>query len=175
MYVVQEIWEGVWGFMQLGGTVLWFLAGLIFVMWTLLAERMWYYKTSLNKEINGIVEVWEARSDRESRRARQIRAKVLSQASMRINQYLPLIKTLIALAPMFGLLGTVTGMIRVFEVMAITGGGDAKAMSNGVSMATIPTMSGMVAALSGVFGFTYIERLAKLQKQHLEDQLTIRD
>ena len=67
MYVVQEIWEGVWGFMQLGGTVLWFLAGLIFVMWTLLAERMWYYKTSLNKEINGIVEVWEARSDRESR------------------------------------------------------------------------------------------------------------
>jgi len=92
---------------------------------------------------------------------------------MKIDQYLALIKALIALAPLFGLLGTVTGMITVFEVMAMTGGGDAKAMSSGVSMATIPTMAGMVAALSGVFGFTYLERLAKNEKQLMEDKMTM--
>ena len=54
---------------------------------------------------------------------------------------------LIALLPMFGLLGTVTGMIQVFDVMASMGSGNARAMANGVSAATIPTMAGMVIAL----------------------------
>ena len=84
-----------------------------------------------------------------------------------------MIKTLVAVAPLFGLLGTVTGMITVFDVMAFTGGGDAKAMAGGVSQATIPTMSGMVAALSGVFGMTYIERIAEREKQLLEDHLML--
>ena len=82
-------------------------------------------------------------------------------------------KTLVALAPLFGLLGTVTGMIVVFDVMAFTGGGDAKAMAGGVSQATVPTMSGMVAALSGVFGLTYVERSAEREKHLLEDHLTM--
>lgn len=173
MYFLQEIWEGVADFMAMGGTVLWFLAALVTAMWTLLVERVWYYKTALRGELIEILEVWQERPERNSKRAHQIRLKLLSQMNMRIDQYLPQIKTLIALAPLFGLLGTVTGMIRVFEVMAITGGGDAKAMSSGVSMATIPTMAGMVAALSGVFGFTYLERLANREKQLLEDNLTM--
>lgn len=84
-----------------------------------------------------------------------------------------MIKTLIALAPLFGLLGTVTGMITVFDVMAFTGGGDVKAMAGGVSQATVPTMSGMVAALSGVFAMTYVDRMAIREQQLLEDHLTM--
>jgi biopolymer transport protein ExbB len=79
---------------------------------------------------------------------------------------------MVALCPLLGLLGTVTGMIDVFNVMAVTGGGDAKAMAGGVSRATIPTMAGMVAALSGVFANTYIERLATTETRLLEDRLT---
>lgn len=173
MYLLQDVWEGVWDFMDLGGTILWFLVALVVVMWTFLIERVWYYKTGLKQEMARILRDWDARPERNSRRAHQIRLKLISQVSMQIDQYLPLIKTLIALAPLFGLLGTVTGMIRVFEVMALTGGGDIKAMSSGVSMATIPTMAGMVAALFGVFGFTYIEKLAKTEKLMLEDNLTL--
>ena len=173
MFYFQELWEGVSDFMDLGGTVLWFIAVLVTVMWTLLFERIWFYKTSLKQELVAVLETWEARPERKSKRAHQIRLKLISQVNMRIDQSLPLIKTLIAVAPLFGLLGTVTGMITVFEVMAITGGGDAKAMSSGVSMATIPTMAGMVVALSGVFGFTYLERLANREKQFLADNLTM--
>ena len=50
-----------------------------------------------------------------------------------------------------GLLGTVTGMVAVFEVMAEVGTGNARLMASGISMATIPTMAGMVGALSGIF------------------------
>jgi biopolymer transport protein ExbB len=77
-----------------------------------------------------------------------------------------------ALCPLLGLLGTVTGMIEVFNIMAITGGGDAKSMAGCVSKATIPTMAGMVAALSGVFAGTYIEGVAARETQLLEDHLT---
>jgi biopolymer transport protein ExbB len=46
-------------------------------------------------------------------------------------------------------------------------------MAGGVSQATVPTMSGMVAALSGVFGLTYVEREADREKHLLEDHLTM--
>ena len=82
--------------------------------------------------------------------------KLISQAKEAVNRYLPLINTCVALAPLFGLLGTVTGMIEVFQVMAFTGGGDARSMAGGVSKATLPTMAGMTTALSGVFATIYL-------------------
>jgi len=173
LFYFLELLEGVSDFMDLGGTILSFLIALVAVMWTFIFERIWYYKGSLRTDKALILDTWEARLERKSKSAHQVRAKYLSQINMKIDQYLALIKALIALAPLFGLLGTVTGMITVFEVMAMTGGGDAKAMSSGVSMATIPTMAGMVAALSGVFGFTYLERLAKNEKQLMEDKMTM--
>ena len=56
--------------------------------------------------------------------------------------------------------------------MAVTGGGDAKSMAGGVSKATIPTMAGMVAALSGVFADTYVSQIADRESTLLEDHLT---
>ncbi len=89
-----------------------------------------------------------------------------------INKHLALISTMVALCPLLGLLGTVTGMIEVFNIMAVTGGGDAKSMAGGVSRATIPTMAGMVAALSGVFANTYVTRIATRESTLVEDRLT---
>jgi biopolymer transport protein ExbB len=82
------------------------------------------------------------------------------------------IKTLIALCPMLGLLGTVTGMIEVFDVMAISGSGNTRAMASGVSKATIPTMAGMVAALSGMILSLQIERFAEHETERVADHLT---
>ena len=82
-----------------------------------------------------------------------------------------LIKVLIAICPLLGLLGTVTGMIAVFDVMTYSGGGNARAMAGGVSMATIPTMAGMVAALSGVYFGTWLEHKAQVETEKLEDLL----
>ena len=72
-----------------------------------------------------------------------------------------------------GLLGTVTGMIEVFNILAITGGGDARSMASGVSKATIPTMAGMVAALSGVFASSWLSRIAEREKDLIQDHLEI--
>ena len=73
---------------------------------------------------------------------------------------------------MLGLLGTVTGMIEVFDVMAISGSGNTRAMASGVSKATIPTMAGMVAALSGMFLISQIERFAHNEAERVADHMT---
>ena len=78
---------------------------------------------------------------------------------------------MIALCPLFGLLGTVTGMIEVFSALSITGGGQARSMADGISKATIPTMAGMVAALSGVFANIYISQKAARESELIEEHL----
>lgn len=62
---------------------------------------------------------------------------------------------------------------EVFDVMAITGTGSARSMASGVSKATIPTMAGMVGALSGVFASTYLQRKAKREVALLEDSMVL--
>ena len=159
-------------FMESGGDVLWLIALLTFVMWSLVFERFWYFHGAMRRDVDHVVNTWEARSERKSWNAHQIRRQLISQVALRINQGLPMISTLVAMAPLLGLLGTVTGMIEVFNIMAVTGGGDAKSMAGGVSKATVPTMAGMVAALSGVFANTYVTRVAERESELLEDHLT---
>lgn len=173
MYGLADTLAEVGKFMDSGGNVLWAIVVLLFVMWTLIFERLWYLRGSVGRDVQVALDTWEARTERKSKRAHQVREMLISQVATKIDQNLAMIKTLVALAPLFGLLGTVTGMIVVFDVMALTGGGDAKAMAGGVSQATVPTMSGMVAALSGVFGSTYVERMADREKNLLEDHLTM--
>ena len=72
---------------------------------------------------------------------------------------------------MIGLLGTVTGMIQVFEVMAAQGTGDARAMAGGVSAATLPTLSGMVLALSGIYPVSRFEYLLERSTRALRDHM----
>ena len=164
--------EVLLGFMAKGGDVLWLIAALLFVMWTLIFERVWYLQFGWKKDVAQVIGRWEGRPERKSWEAQQIRDMLISQARMQINRNLPVIKTLVALCPLLGLLGTVTGMIEVFNIMAVTGGGDAKSMAGGVQQATIPTMAGMVAALSGVFANTYVTRIAERESAFLHDNLT---
>lgn len=171
MYL-NDIFDFILTFMEKGGIVLWFIGALTFMMWTLVFERFWYFKTTMRKDVDSAIALWESRRERKSWNAHQIRRMLISQAHLKINAGLPMIKTLVALAPLFGLLGTVTGMIEVFNIMAVTGGGDARSMAGGVSKATIPTMAGMVAALSGVFANTYVMRIADRESVLLEDHLT---
>ena len=159
-------------FMEQGGEVLWLIAALLFVMWTLIFERVWSLKFAWKQDATKVIAKWEGRAERKSWEAKQIRSMLLSQASMQINQFMPMIKAMVALCPLLGLLGTVWGMIEVFNVMAVTGGGDAKSMAEGVQKATIPTMAGMVAALSGVFANTYVTRIAQREGKLLWDNLT---
>ena len=89
--------EALSSFMELGGNVLWLIAILLFFMWMLIFERIWYFRVGWKKDVGGIIARWEGRPERKSWEAHQIREMMISQARMQINQYLPVIKTLVAL------------------------------------------------------------------------------
>ena len=166
------IFEVILAFMEKGGNVLWLIAALVFFMWTLIFERVWYFTSVWKADRAAVVSAWEERSERKSWNAKKIRERLLSESRELINDNMSVIATCVALCPLLGLLGTVTGMIEVFNVMAVTGGGDAKSMAGGVERSTIPTMAGMVAALSGLFANTYLQRITNREQQLLTDQLT---
>ncbi len=158
-------------FMERGGDVLWFIAAITFLMWALIFERIWYFVREHGNLVNRTVEAWEMRPERRSWSAQQIRDALISQSSEKITGSLPLIMTCVTLCPLLGLLGTVTGMISVFDAMA-TQGGNARSMAAGVSMATIPTMSGMIASLSGLVATTFLRGRVAREVESLQDHLT---
>lgn len=160
-------------FLDTGGQVLMIIGVLIFAMWLLILERFIYFFNGYRVYKKSVKASWSARAERNSWHAEQIRQAMISRASMRLNTNLALINVMVALCPLLGLLGTVTGMIEVFDVMAITGTGSARSMASGVSKATIPTMAGMVGALSGVFASTYLQRKAKREVELLQDSMVL--
>ncbi len=165
--------EAIRDFLELGGPVLRIIGVNILFLWILILERLIYYRTGLKSLVREALTEWENRSERRSWHAYQIRDAIISRVKMEAEKNLPMIQTLVALCPLLGLMGTVTGMIQVFEVMAISGTSNARSMAAGVSRATVPTMAGMVGALSGVFLVTILTRTAKRNANLLEDELTM--
>ena len=158
-------------FFEAGGDVLYGILAVTILMWTFIIERIWYFYFVLPKQVERVRQEWDARSDTTSWAANQVRNYLISEVNIDSRRYLLLIKTLMAVLPLLGLLGTVTGMIAVFDVMAFAGTGNARLMAGGVSKATIPTMSGLVAALSGLYFAAWLEKKASIATERLEGLL----
>jgi biopolymer transport protein ExbB len=173
MQALFDAYIAVRDFLELGGPVLRVIAVTIFVMWILIIERILYFRSAHRRRVTETLQAWETREERRSWHAHQIRRALLSRFQLATNAWIPHIKTMVALCPLLGLLGTVTGMIEVFDVLAVSGTGNARSMAAGVSMATIPTMAGMVGALSGVFAATLLSRFAAREVERLGERLTI--
>lgn len=173
MELIQITYESVRDFIELGGPVLFLIGVVIFLMWILIIERLVHVKIQYPRFVKKILAHWESREERQSWHAHQIREQLISVAGQELQHNLLLIKSLVALCPLLGLLGTVTGMVEVFEVMAVSGSGNVRSMAAGVSKATVPTMAGMVAALSGVFMSAYLQRKSHVEKELLSEHMTM--
>jgi biopolymer transport protein ExbB len=160
-------------FLETGGQILPAIALATLAMWALMLERIWYFWRVYPAEAQKVRQLWATRRDHASWYAHQIREELISQMRLKLDHGVGMIKTLVELCPLLGLLGTVTGMIDVFDVMAISGSGNARAMASGVYRATLPTMAGMVAAISGLLLSVQIDRFARQEADRIGDQMTI--
>lgn len=162
-------------FLDRGGPVLLVIMLATFVMWALILDRQYYFHFGHKEVAKRAKDAWNAREDKSSLWAHWIRDRIISQVRQQAEQNVSLTKAMVALAPLLGLLGTVTGMVTVFDVMALSSGSDAQAMSGGVSRATIPTMAGMVASLSGIIFTSTMDREVETRVQQVADQLEFED
>ena len=168
-----DMWEAIRDFLELGGPVLYLVGLVLAIMWLCIVERLIYFSIQQPRLSEEAVKRWDTRPERKSWNAHRVREALISDAKIRANQFLGTINVCVALCPLVGLLGTVTGMVTVFEVMAFLGTGNARAMAAGVSQATVPTMSGMVAALSGYFISVWLQSKADSEVEKLSEHLTM--
>ena len=122
-------------------------------------------RTPLDRVLGAGLEA--ADQPREARQA--LVEQVLLRESAALARGLPAIAVLAAIAPLLGLLGTVTGMIDLFGVIAQAGSGGAKAVSGGISEALICTQAGMLAAIPLLVAHAWLGRLADRRSQVLEE------
>lgn len=158
-------------FLDRGGPVLYAILIICVLLWTLIVERLWFFYHLMPARIDEYLGEWTARDDHSGWQSRQIRRSMLSRFRIEAEQWQSLITILIAICPLMGLLGTVTGMVSVFDVLAVTGTGNPRAMAAGISKATLPTMAGLLIALTGLYFKTRFRRLGKRGHQALADVL----
>ncbi len=158
-------------FLNMGGDVLWIIFGISICLWSLIVEKFIYFKQTYPVQLSNWLSEWELQANKNSQKSLYIRESIISEAKINMSKTVSTIKMLVALCPLLGLLGTVTGMIHVFDVMAVTGTGNARAMASGVSQATIPTMAGMVVAIAGLYFSKLIEQRVSDETHHLTDLL----
>ena len=93
---------------------------------------------------------------------------IFCELDLALKSQFSLIKSLIALCPLLGLLGTVTGMIQVFDSLALYGTGNPRLMASGVASATFPTMTGMAVAVAGLLFHNRLSRWSEFERHQLQ-------
>lgn len=171
LYYLSLPFVSLMDFFDRGGPVILILFIVAIVMVTLLVERTIFFfndfKTLSHKSVKEVEEYQSSNRWIKNK----IKLKNISILNLESSKNLLMIQGLIALCPLLGLLGTVTGMIEVFDIMAITGTGNARAMASGIARATLPTMTGLFISIVGLFLLTAIR--TSIQKATLETKHTI--
>ncbi len=154
-----------------GPFVLWiFSSGVL--MWAIILERAWYFFRVLPKEAGRLHQQWEDRADHSSWCARQIRQMLISRLHADMTTGFPLMQVLVPMSPLLGLVGTVSGMLEVFDSMALRGSADARTMASGVSHAMICTMTGLAVSISGLYPVHYFRTRARRETELLADRFS---
>ena len=154
-----------------GPWVMWIFASGV-LMWTLILERWWYFARVLPKQAAAMQAEWQSRRDRTSWCARQIRTAMISRLNNAMTTGFPVMQVLVPMSPLLGLIGTVSGMLDVFDSMALRGSADARSMASGVSEAMICTMTGLAVSITGLWPVHYFRTRATRETELMADRLS---
>jgi biopolymer transport protein ExbB len=165
--------SGLTDLVDQGGPIVLWIFGVGVLLWAISAERFWYFWLVLPRQKAGMRARWAARGDHTSWCARQIREAMISRVEVSMTRGYLILAVLVAIAPLLGLIGTVTGMLQVFSSMAILGTANARAMASGVSAAMINTMSGLGVAVTGLYPLHYFRTRAARETERLADELSV--
>lgn len=148
-----------------------FASGVL--LWGLVIERYWYFQRVLPLQAAKLQSQWEARSEHSSWCSRQIRAAMISRLNSSMTAGFPIMQVLVPMSPLLGLIGTVTGMLEVFDSMALRGNADARSMASGVSEAMICTMTGLAVSITGLYPVHYFRTRTARETELLADRLPL--
>ena len=153
--------------------------GLLVALWRFLALTALSAKVAKQRKsgeasesnpLGRIIQVGEMHKDDDVETLELKLGEAIIKERPAINRGLPMIKIISMVAPLMGLLGTVTGMIIVFQAITIYGAGDPKAMAGGISSALVTTVLGLVVAIPTMLAHSMLFARAKRILHVLEEQ-----
>ena len=188
--IIQEYIYRIQDFLNAGGPVMLPIIFVSFVMWILIINRILFLRRLFYKNMPRVkaAEYIKKNSMPEkkyrganaflvrdflSRRSGDpyVDSFILDESVINIISYLDrhlsTIKVLAGVAPLLGLLGTVTGMITTFDVITVFGTGNAKAMAGGISEALITTQTGLLVSIPGLYMGGFLTKRAENLKHRV--------
>jgi biopolymer transport protein ExbB len=174
-----------------GGKVMVPLVLASFVMWTLIIERLFFFRRLYRKNMprekardciqknlapdpkkfRGAISLLVNRFLQERSGNSHLDRHILDETVIHLvsamDKGLALIGVLAGAAPLMGLLGTVIGMIATFDIIAVFGTGNPRAMAGGISEALITTQTGLLVAIPGLYMKSFLERRSENLKQRI--------
>lgn len=160
---------GVRTIIEDGGWIVYCLMASCLLMWATIADRWWYFRRVLPQESAQMLAAWKSRRDHQSWYARAIRQMMISKLNASMTANMQILRVLVPMCPLLGLIGTVTGMLEVFDSMSLLGNADARSMASGVSHAMIATLSGLGVSITGLYPLYHFDSRARVETELLAD------
>jgi len=192
---MEDLLTAIFGYIDSGGAVMVPIMLCSLVLWSLIFERLIVYRNVEKHDLDlgaalDLVRKKEAGPELPGLRrdlvrfmaeygteSQKVNRGLLHQYRLQKRPHLTrrigLIATLAAVAPLLGLLGTVSGMITTFDVIALFGTGNARAMAGGISESLITTQSGLSVAIPGMFMGVLLMRRAHRLSANLDETISI--
>ncbi len=124
-------------------------------------EKALAHAKSVRGPVGGMLTAAVENVDQEKEVLEEVIYEQIITTQPKLERMLPLIHVTAATAPLLGLLGTVTGMIKTFRLITVFGTGDAKSLSTGISEALITTEFGLIVAIPALILGALLSRKAK--------------
>ncbi len=187
-----DLWWQMTDYLRHGGFIMIPLVAVSVVMWTLILDRLRTFAALRRGDMDtaGAVATLKAGGvsapssaglratlmyDFMAQRSgnvsldRDILGQCALRLHLRLDERLAVIAVLAAIAPLLGLLGTVLGMIETFDVIAVFGTGNSRAMASGIGVALITTQTGLLVAIPGLLMSNRLGRMAQQFRTSLDE------
>ena len=191
----METWRPLLELARSGGWVMIPLAVVSLLMWTLIAERVITFRRLTRKDldiqaavhvvqgvpVNHFGDGLRATLLRNYRRKRTgepgLDRRILDECAVTmrpiLSRNLAVIAVLGSVAPLLGLLGTVSGMIATFNVISAIGTGNARPLAGGISEALVATEAGLLVAIPGLLLSAQLSRRATRLEHHPDQTMLV--
>jgi len=156
----------------MGGEILGLLMLFALLMWLLIIERYLYFSFSYKDTQRRYLLLWQTTRSKIAAQRQLIKSYYLSEYSLQSERGIAWIQVLIKVSLLLGLLGTVLGLISVFEAQLYADVYPNRLFSNSIAQAIIPTTAGLFVSLSGVYFANHLKRLAANSRTRLDRLLT---
>ena len=150
-----------------GGWIIVLILLLTFVMWMMILDRYVFLWRDRGPAVQDAFQRWARQVSDDQHANHRLRRALTQGFRQRASRWLGTIQIITAVLPLLGLLGTVTGMIKTFEVLTVFGTGNVRGMAEGISQALITTMAGLIAALTGIYFANDLEQRIGSETEHL--------